>query len=559
MQQLLTKSVDPRVYIDPLQFRDDYQAVSFLKKTPFRVPGIDPKVNATEKFFEAEKACGATNRRIRNFLSDPSKVSDVVRKAFCFAHRKIEKILGEVDYVEWLSSCRFGPGVFNSPVHSGLTSIYDKLQVSPTVTHDFAESGAVLVTSSPHWARSVTGIEDDGFWPIIRDTDLIKVPGNRVTFVPKTAVTDRAIAIEPLLNIYAQLGIGAMIRRRLQRTGIDLDDQSHNQSLALWGSIDGSLATIDLSSASDTVAKELVRALLPESWFKIMDATRSKTGKLDEQVIQYEKFSSMGNGFTFELETLIFLGLTLAACEVSHVSPAGVRVYGDDIIVPVGAYDVLEEVLTFFGFSLNRAKSFKEGNFRESCGKDYYDGIDVRPYFCKSLPERVDSLFALANGIRRCAKRRRGLDGCDIRLYKPWRSVVRELPKSLANHCRVPAHAGDTAGLVSNWDEAQVSNFVVPSRDGWEGYYGLRYQPKPLVVREANNFLGVVASLLYKLKGGSIGTNRSFIEGSTPWNAFPDVGLGNSSPVSPRLGRDFSYQLQDRAFYGPWSELGPWV
>jgi len=533
--QLVQHRIDPRSYNDPFKFRDDYQAVSFLKKVPFRKEGFDPKGQARQKFFEAEEACRSTNLRIRNFLVTPERASNVVRQAFCLATHKIERVLGDVDFDEWITSCRFGPGTFNTPSARGLTSIYDKLQVNPSVTPDFLDPGTILVKSSSAWARSLTGHEDPGFWPDIRSSDLTTVLGNRVTFVPKTAITDRAIAIEPLVNIYAQLGLGKILRRKLRRVGVDLNSQEPNQVSAHTGSIDGSLATIDLSSASDTVARELVRAMLPEQWFRALDACRSKIGELEGKSFRYEKFSSMGNGFTFELETLIFWSFALAACEIVGADTSLVNVYGDDIVVPVTAFETLEETLTYFGFTLNKAKSFKEGYFRESCGKDYFDGLDVRPFFVKEVPKRVDSLFRLHNGLQRLAARRGGPFGHRGKLHQPWRHVVSTLPRSVSQYCRVPAHAGDSDGLIAAWDEAQVSPFVVPSRDGWEGYYALRYQATTHVVREASNFLGGVASLLYRLKDGFEGTEYS--------------------PANPRQGRDYSFKLRAGAFYGIWTEL----
>lgn len=538
-KQLCERKVAPSDYSDPFRFRDDYQAVSLLKKCPFEDAQLEPRLTAIQKFWEAEDQCKVTNLRIRHFLSapEPSTVSSVVRNAFSIAGRKIEEILGSLDHREWLHSCRFGPGTFNSPVHRGLTSVYDKLQVTPTVTHDFAEPGAVLISSSPQWARSILDNDTNGFWPIVKESDLLKVPGNRVTFVAKTAITDRAIAIEPLVNIYAQKGLGKIVGRKLKRYNINLKDQTPNQRAALKGSLDGSLATVDLSSASDTVAKELVRAIFPDSWYSAFNSCRSKTGELDGKPIVYEKFSSMGNGFTFELESLIFYAFSFAACVITNSNDRDVIVFGDDIIIPTSAYSTLEEILTFFGFKLNREKSFGEGPFRESCGKDYYEGYDVRPLFIKGIPQDLAEVFTLANGLRHLANRRNSFLSCDRRVKRAWTTVLKCVPQSIRRNCLVPAHAGDTDGFCMNWDEAQQSNFVVPHKNGWEGYVGLRYESLPTRVREASNFLGVVATQLYRLGDGIV---------------------NDYSPAYPRQGRDAIYRLQCGAFYGPWTEFGEW-
>jgi hypothetical protein len=538
LPQLVKKTISVASYNDPQKFADDYQAVSFLRKVPFVIEGLDARGTAVQKFLDAELACKETNGRIRKFLENPERASSTIRQAYCLAGQLVRDVLGDsVSSQEWLNSCRFGPGAFNHPWARGLTSIYDKLQVTPSVTSDFRDAGAKLVMSSPSWARSISDIEDEGFWPFVTDSQLDTVPGNRVAFVPKTATTERAIAVEPLVNIYAQLGLGAMIRKRLLHIAhIDLADQGYNQALAREGSIRGFLSTVDLSSASDTLAKEVVRALLPDAWFAALDLCRSKIGEIDDRHFVYEKFSSMGNGFTFEIETLLFWAFSISACVISG-EPEMVSVYGDDIIVPVGAYETLEEILTFFGFTFNKAKSFQKGPFRESCGKDYYNGYDVRPFLQEELPEELSELFTLANGIRRLAFRRsRNFHSCDVRFKRVWQSVVRAIPRGLAQDCRVPAHAGDSDGLISSWDEAQNSHFVVPSRDGWEGYYGLRLSPV-LPSTPSTHFEGGVASLLYRARDG-----------------FGD----EYSPADPRQGRDPIFELKHGAFYGPWTELGPW-
>ena len=540
LAQLVQRSVDPSQYDDPLKFFNDRQAVDFLRKVPFQVEGLDARGSATRKFWEAEKECRATNMRIRAFLDNPVRASGTVRQAYCLAIDAVREVLGSnVRCVEWLEQCRHGPKGFNHPKVRGLTSIYDKLQVTPSVTHDFRDAAAVLVMSSPSWARSVTDCETEGFWPFVKPSDLIPMPGNRVMFVPKTATTERAIAIEPLMNVYAQLGLGRMMRNRLRAfAGIDLDDQAVNQQLAKEGSIRGFLATIDLSSASDTVAREVVRALLPEAWYAAMDACRSKIGVLDGKPFVYEKFSSMGNGFTFELESLLFWAFSRAACIIARC-PEMVSVYGDDIVVPVDAYDTLEEILTFFGFTLNSKKSFRSGAFRESCGKDYYNGVDVRPFFQKEVPQTLESVFTLANGLRRAAQRRcYPFLGCSRTFERAWRRSLARVPVSIRTHCRVPAHAGDAEGIVSNWDEAQASSFVYRDPRMREGYLGLRFSATPCETSRVSNFEGAVASLLYRAKDG-----------------FGD----DYSQASPRLGRDVVFELHSGAFYGPWTDLGPWV
>jgi hypothetical protein len=204
--------------------------------------------------------------------------------------------------------------------------------------------------------------------------------------VPKDAFVDRVICIEPTGNIYCQKGLGQVLRRRLKRSGVDLNDQTINQELARKGSIDGSLATLDLSSASDSLCYELVKAVMPPRWFNALNDCRSTATLLPDGTWRHnEKFSSMGNGYTFELESLIFYALLRAVCDKSDV----VSVYGDDLIVPNHQAQRCIEALDSIGFKTNESKSFSTGPFRESCGKHYFRGTDVTPVYQKeSLLER---------------------------------------------------------------------------------------------------------------------------------------------------------------------------
>lgn len=143
---------------------------------------------------------------------------------------------------------------------------------------------------------------------------------------------------------------------------------------------------MDMSSASDTVCTELVRRLLPEQWFDLLDAIRIKKVILPSgEQHPLEMFSSMGNGFTFELESLIFWTLTRSVATLIKCR-GKVGVYGDDIIAPVQVAKSLTRVLPFLGFIVNQKKTFVSGGFRESCGGHYRDGRDVTPvYFRRKI------------------------------------------------------------------------------------------------------------------------------------------------------------------------------
>jgi len=224
------------------------------------------------------------------------------------------------------------------------------------------------------------------------------VRSNVLFTVPKNSLIDRVACKEPDLNMFLQKSLGTQIRHSLKRVGINLNDQSVNAELARIGSITNSLMTIDLSSASDSVSIELVRRLLPPDWFYYLDLFRSHYTNVDGVEIKTEMFSSMGNGFTFELESLIFYALTRAVASFDGVR-GSISVYGDDIIAPSEIQRNLFSALTFCGFTVNEAKSFWDGPFRESCGSHWYGGVDVKPFFLRKPFSTVSDLILTLNQL----------------------------------------------------------------------------------------------------------------------------------------------------------------
>jgi len=216
----------------------------------------------------------------------------------------------------------------------------------------------------------------------------------RVITVPKTLKTPRIIAVEPTCMQFVQQGLLASIWRALRaddlaRSLIGWSSQVPNQHLACEGSRNGTLATLDLSEASDRVSNQHVRVLLANHPHLAagVDASRSRKADVLGHVIRLAKFASMGSALCFPFESMVFATIVFVGIERALNRPitrqdiqslAGqVRVYGDDIIVPVDYVHAVMTALSDFGLRVNVNKSFWTGKFRESCGKDYYDGTDV--------------------------------------------------------------------------------------------------------------------------------------------------------------------------------------
>lgn len=225
--------------------------------------------------------------------------------------------------------------------------------------------------------------------------------GNEVTtqiiFVPKGIDKKRVVSAEPICNMYWQHAFSASLDTMFQkdkRWRIDLHDQGHNQKLALYGSKTLDYATIDLSSASDSVTLTLVKGIFQgvpvlRDWLRC----RTRYGMLPNgETIRLEKFSPMGSALCFPIECMVFSLIVQLANRMNHVDTY-FRVYGDDIIVHRSIYDTVISILEQLHFSVNYDKTFGPySQFTESCGIECYHGIDVSPF---RLPRKYDYIGVL--------------------------------------------------------------------------------------------------------------------------------------------------------------------
>lgn len=430
------QSIAPTLGTGSAQSTARLQLASVFKKYSFPsdVSPAERQEAAMEKFLAAERECHKFNTftapAIRN--EPHSRLALQLKIARDF----IERLIGPEACFSGPNSvfedARHGPGA-STQTREGFTGTYHKVSEIPYHVTEGASCYARFLISQDErlidaleddlglrptridfvdkWGQDDPGYlyHEDQFWPSV----LSPVKGNRITFVPKDSQIDRPIAIEPTENLRLQLGVDGVIRRSLRKIGIDLNDQTINQRLAMQGSVTGQLATIDLSSASDTISCELCHLLLPVHWYHYLTALRSPVGgrKGDEEIL-YEKISSMGNGYTFALESLIFASLVHAAYRSNALEPKwgeNAAVYGDDIIIDVSVVDEVISLLRVCGFAVNDEKSFTEGFVRESCGADFVSGHPVRPVFLRETPENVFDVWSAMNRLRRTFALRYGI------------------------------------------------------------------------------------------------------------------------------------------------------
>jgi hypothetical protein len=456
--QLKTLDFNPLHYDSLVRCRDAYAATKLVSKANFLKSGVDTQKAALTKFFLMEELCKQTNRRLGHLAFDPLYKGPNVWLLNAFT-RKIASVLVGYSPEELFDEANWGPGV-TTRIKGVMATATNKFQFETGITRDlYYLVSRCLPVAYPAWGDH---LEKSGY-PTF---DI----GNQVVTVPKDAFTDRVIAVEPGINLWFQKAIGSMIRRRLLCHGIDLNSQERNQQLARSGSKDSVLATIDFSSASDTISKVLIRECFPSHWYELMDSGRSHFGLIDAKPVLWEKFSSMGNGFTFELESLIFYAAAYSVCKFLKLENAVISVYGDDVILPSSAVDLFSSFCEFLGFKLNVDKSyFGSVAFRESCGAHFYDGVDIKPIFLKKIAQNLFELYRQANAIRRWAHTRCNKIGCDAALKRSWLTLFREVPRCF----RIYGPDGKGDGFIlGNLDEA--TPVVAGTRESsyqWEGYY----------------------------------------------------------------------------------------
>lgn len=434
-----TRTCDPSAYGCSDSFRRDYQLATMYSKFDDGKSSESKVTAALEKFRLGEDRCSDTNHRL--YTNQDVKLVNFAsaRDVLYVARNRIGRLLGDFSWNEAELGFGFGPGA-TSRLPRVRSTLLHKISGRPEATFNNTELARAVLRHNMRWEAHVLSE------PAVAPNLISQVRANRVTTVPKNAETDRVIAIEPDMNMYVQKGIGRMIRRRLKRVGVDLNDQSLNQRLAHLGSISGKLATIDLSMASDTVSLSIVQELLPMDWLSALEQCRSPFGVLPSGAeILYRKFSSMGNGYTFELESLIFWALCSALVEVMGERDVTLGVYGDDLIVPVGIVPALERLLEYCGFSFNRKKSFASGPFRESCGKHYFGGRDVTPFFIKHQPRRLIDGFLVHNNVIRWSNKESFIDSGNGGLVESFCREARLSAPANWRRPRIPLGYGDGA------------------------------------------------------------------------------------------------------------------
>jgi hypothetical protein len=353
---------------------DPMAAMLFICRYPKRFSPVHADMLKTESIAEFFK----TQRRLKSLQRRPFSqyILEAVR-AECSQILDWDKLCCELLDVS-IKDIVFTPGVsFDTDA-----SLVSKLQsiAKEKVEYFHLPFGIPMVASQ--------GVEEQQYWGKDGRYERHDV---RLIAVPKNYKTARVIAPENVLR-QATARCYFNISDRYLPASVSLHDQTQNQKLSYLGSLDGKLATIDLHAASDSLTPTLLWEIFPKKFMQIVTRILPTHTVENDKVNRLESAATMGNSMTFWLESTAFLGISLAAVKFHNrftgETDETVSVYGDDIIVPTNAAPEVIEFLEGLGFIVNHEKSFidKDHPYRESCGEEYFKGINVSSRYYPRFP-----------------------------------------------------------------------------------------------------------------------------------------------------------------------------
>jgi hypothetical protein len=343
--------------------------------------------------------------------------------------------------------------------------------------------------------------------------------------VPKDSRGPRLICVHPAEAIWLQQGLRRELERCISlyrsspgpwpRGRIRFDDQTVNGSIALHSSRSRRYATLDMKEASDRISDPLVQILFGRKykWFGCSRAQEfyvpAAEGVNPSLRGQLNCYAPMGNATTFPVQSLVFWSICVATLQrLGFHQPGAVFVFGDDIIIPSECAEHVVDALESFGLLVNRTKSFWRGAFRESCGVDAFNGVDVTPVRWKTTvdaehPAGLQSLSDLAMRLRVA-----GYEEAAVSTYQTLRA-------------RLASRYGKQLFLTNNRHHGGIAEFSYNDASVWrDAYWHRDYQwfhspvwrlescENPLTSCDWNHVLESVCSL--ERTGRSSIPSRSF-------------------------------------------------
>lgn len=218
-----------------------------------------------------------------------------------------------------------------------------------------------------------------------------------VVAVPKNYKTARIIAKEEAGNTFHAKAVQKAMRRCFKRNRIAIyyDDQEVNREGARLGALNGRLATIDHSSASDSIPRSLAAYVTPPDLYEAIVNCRSSRMKVKKpdrssKVYPVNIWLTSGHPCTWDYESAFFLSAADAVRDIyieltgdSDVEKS--RVFGDDLEIDSKIFDLYMEIMEYMDFTVNHEKSFK-GDYRESCGVEYLLDVETSTVYFPRKP-----------------------------------------------------------------------------------------------------------------------------------------------------------------------------
>lgn len=465
---------------DVARFKATYQIASLFKRFRFQqdtYSDAELERMSIDDFLETQRRVAAIN------LNDLSIFSEEVLEG---AASYIRKVLGSYSDEEHRSLCRFGRRAsVGISARNACEAERWELPLSGSLEQIswFDSEMSQIDCVQEYWMNQ---LESDPNRSNYQETSSLKL-----TLVPKTFKSLRSIMPNTTIGSYMSFGLGEMIRRRLKRVGCNISTQQmRHRYLAREASVHGLHVTLDLSAASDSISVPLVRRLFPDDWYNVLCQSRIGHVRLpDGSEYESNTFCTMGIGYTFPLQTLVFLSILTAiqATLFHRLDRRTISVYGDDMIYAVRMHSQVLTVFEELGFIVNVDKTFHEGHFRESCGGDYFRGVDVRPFQPRNDAACVSSvayeaiLYKYINGLL--------MRWSEYEISSTLRYLLSEVVSLVGKAKVVPHDYPDEAGIKCStpgcWDFLSSANSAKPVHIG-HGVFRFSYLSAKSSLRKEN-------------------------------------------------------------------------
>lgn len=514
--------------IPPDASRVEYAAgsllASFMKKF---VDETEPSADARalDQFLTVNKRCANWE-----LVLGSTKMEELVglfkKQVDMFLHPKGVPLVHS--YYDLLREGRCGPG---ASLGVNGNDFYTKLFSSKlsSTSLELYDLYADYISWYPSWVEAEAS-------RILHHGTVDVVSSSKLCFVPKTREVSRTICVEPSLNMFYQLGLAEILGRRLtSRFGIDLGDQANrNRRLAWCGSVSGLWATIDLSSASDSMSWQMLSAMFPAWFFDMLWTLRTPIVSTPRGPVVLSMISTMGNGYTFPLETMVF-SCAVAACQEFRSCTRDWGVFGDDIACSSDIAGDVISLLKTLGFEVNAAKSFVEGPFRESCGADFFDGSQVRGVYVKTLKTQQDR-YAVINLLTDwCERSGINLPATLALLRSSVKRIFVPLHEDQSSGIRVPLELM-TSGLCTDIDTQSLAYLCYVPRPRVLSVLDDRIRTPNGEAERDYNPSGLLLSFCNgSVVSGSIGVRHDVVRYSTRRRITPFWDYVES-PFRPEMG-----------------------